>query len=569
MNRKSKTPATFEVVARKRIALYARVSSEEQTRGNYPSCVSQVEEMEAACAARGWEVCRVIKDEGYSAGSLKRPGLSELRWLVETAEVDGVLCTWYDRLTRSRDFYILDKEFQARGVEFITLHDPTDTSTAAGRFMESVIVAAKTYDREQTAEKIRSKLRMRAEKGMWNGGPIPFGFRRDAEAKTIYPDPDQKKVVEQMFRVYVETASDFLVRDWLKAHQIPTSRGKPVWAPASVREVLTNRRYIAEVEINQHHKDMENLPESEAYRIARAPHEPVIPVELFELAQAVRKEKASKSPDRKGRPRSYSQTKCGRVYLLQGILVCGVCKHAMAPHYVYHRAGTDGRKVESFVNYYVCSHQMRNWKGSSHKNHVLARIPEAWIVDKAADLVNSEDIIERAIEKARASCEGDLLPLKETLGLTKQSLLENQSQIDKIVETVSTGKAEGALLAFLNERAAELKLARERLRVENRRLSRALMPLQEHFDAATFREIVRSFVELSGEAEPDEMQRLLRLMVRRIEWMPDGAHRVQYYHLPKPSDSKDRFYTERYFGAACRTRTGDPRITNAMLYQLS
>ena len=93
--------------------------------------------------------------------------------------------------------------------------------------------------------------------------------------------------------------------------------------------------------------------------------------------------------------------------------------------------------------------------------------------------------------------------------------------------------------------------------------------LEEHFDAATFREVVTSFVELSSQVEPEELQRLLRLMVRRIERMPGGAHRAQYYHLPRTGNGKDRFYTERYFEAACRIRTGDFRITSAILYQLS
>ncbi len=74
----------------------------------------------------------------------------------------------YDRLMRTRDFYILDKEFTTHNVEFITLHDPTDRRTASRRFLETMLVAAKTYEREQTGEKVRTKMRMRAEKGLWN-----------------------------------------------------------------------------------------------------------------------------------------------------------------------------------------------------------------------------------------------------------------------------------------------------------------------------------------------------------------------------------------------------------------
>ncbi|MDQ3815424.1 MAG: recombinase family protein, partial [Armatimonadota bacterium] len=184
------TPHSTDVHFARRVALYARVSTQEQTQGQYPSCDSQLEEMEAYCKAKGWQVQEPIRDEGYSAGSLKRPGLTRLRWLVENDEIDGVLCTWYDRLTRSREFYILDKEFRSHQVDFITLHDPADRNTASGRFLEMMLVGAKAYEREQTGEKVRTKMRMRAEKGMWNGGLVPFGFLRDLETQIIYPDPE-------------------------------------------------------------------------------------------------------------------------------------------------------------------------------------------------------------------------------------------------------------------------------------------------------------------------------------------------------------------------------------------
>ena len=111
-----------------------------------------------------------IKDEGHSAGSLKRPGLTRLHYLVEMEQIDVILCTWYDRLTRSREFYILDAEFRKYDVDFKTLHDPADRNTASGRFLEMMLVGAKAYDREQTGEKVRIKMRMRAEKGLCNGG---------------------------------------------------------------------------------------------------------------------------------------------------------------------------------------------------------------------------------------------------------------------------------------------------------------------------------------------------------------------------------------------------------------
>jgi site-specific DNA recombinase len=228
-NTKANSKSTSSV---QRVVLYARVSTEEQTKGSYPSCESQVEELEYECAKQGWQVTRVIKDEGYSAGSMRRPGLTELRMLVQADQVDRVLCTWYDRLSRSRDFYILDHEFRTHSVRFMTLHDATDTRTAAGRFMESVIVAAKTYDRDQTSEKVCTKMRMRLEKGLHQGGLVPFGFLCDAETKLLTPDPNKTEVIRQIFQTYVDAVSDFAVRDWLKGHHIPSPEAKPSGASA-------------------------------------------------------------------------------------------------------------------------------------------------------------------------------------------------------------------------------------------------------------------------------------------------------------------------------------------------
>ena len=40
---------------------------------------------------------------------------------------------------------------------------------------------------------------------------------------------------------------------------------------------------------------------------------------------------------------------------------------------------------------------------------------------------------------------------------------------------------------------------------------------------------MKDFSNLVKVAKPVEVQRLLRLMEQRVEWLPDGAHRVEFY----------------------------------------
>ena len=515
----------------KRVALYARVSTQEQTKGQFPSCDSQIEELEAFAASKGWQVVATIKDEGHRAGTLQRPGLANLRYLVASQQVDAVACTWYNRLIGSRDFYVLDKEFKAGDVAFVTIHDPTDRSTASGRLLESMLVTIKTFENEQIAEKVRTKMRQRAEKGLWNGGPVPFAFNRDFERKAIHPDVEKTRILQQMFRVYIESRSDFKVRDWLQEHHIPSPTGKPSWVVGAIRAILTNRLYIGEIEVSRRNKGKNDVPDLESYRIAKAPFDPLIPKDLFERAQAIRRENAQLSPNCVGKPRFYGHNRCGRVYMLQGALLCGVCGHAMTPHYTYHKPGKE-RKKEAYFHYYVCAPQIRSSQKTPHKNRVSAKIAEGWMLETVQELVESSGLLEQCLESARQNFNRESGPEREALTINKTALQENQAQTDNLVEIISSGKATNALFEALNQRAADLRVERENLLKEQRRLTAALAPLGCGIDVRSVREQLVSFAEIIEEAEPEEMQRLMRLMVRRIEWMPQGAHRVQFYLQP-------------------------------------
>ncbi len=541
---------------KKRMALYARVSTQEQTKGNYPSCESQIEELEAFCKAEGWDVQEAVKDEGVSAGSLKRSGLTRLRWLVETEQIDGILCTWYDRLTRSRDFYTLDKEFKTHNVAFITLHDPTDRHTASGRFLETMLVAAKTYEREQTGEKVRTKHRMRSEKGMWNGGHVPFGFLRDPQSHGLQPDPEKVAVVRQIFQIYTETRSDFLVRDWLKQRQIPAPQGNRVWSVSTIRYLLTNRLFVGEIEINKATKGHDESSDTDAYRIVKATFEPIVPKDLWNLAQTLRLQKADEYPNNPGairnQGRSYTWCKDQRVYPLQGLLHCAVCGSLMTPHYVFHKAGP-GRRKDSFINHYICTKHRKYGTDCDHRNRVLARTAENWVLERVKDLAQSPQVLERSLEHALRKSDASLQPLQAVLAQTRSGLLETEKQIETLMNTLSVGAVTPALLQLVNERASELKTQRDTLRVEQRRLTGQLAHLERKPEAVTLRRVLSNFLLVAEKAEPKELQRLLHLMVRRLTWNSNGEQSLRLYNLAgadkRPSGDGDNPAGGRISGA--------------------
>jgi len=84
-----------------RVALYTRVSTDEQTNKGY-SLEDQLDKIEAHAHQQGWEVVARIRDAGESGSDPTRPGLLEVEGLAQQGSIDVVLAAKRDRFSRSR-----------------------------------------------------------------------------------------------------------------------------------------------------------------------------------------------------------------------------------------------------------------------------------------------------------------------------------------------------------------------------------------------------------------------------------------------------------------------------------
>jgi len=92
----------------RRVAVYARVSTHEQT------CENQLIELRRYVEARGWTATEYV-DTGVSGAKDRRPALDQLTTAVRRHQVDAVVCWRLDRLGRNlRHLVLLLDEWQAR-----------------------------------------------------------------------------------------------------------------------------------------------------------------------------------------------------------------------------------------------------------------------------------------------------------------------------------------------------------------------------------------------------------------------------------------------------------------------
>lgn len=150
----------------RRAALYARVSTAEQTPENQLAVLRPYGE------ARGWRVVEYV-DHGVSGAKDRRPALDAMLGAVRARKVDVVACTKLDRLARSTHHLVgLVQELQALGVDLVVLDQAIDTTTPSGRLLFHVLAAIAEFERDLIRDRVLAGLSRARVKGTRSGKAI-------------------------------------------------------------------------------------------------------------------------------------------------------------------------------------------------------------------------------------------------------------------------------------------------------------------------------------------------------------------------------------------------------------
>jgi DNA invertase Pin-like site-specific DNA recombinase len=162
-------PMTSTATATKRVALYLRVSTAEQTIEN------QRRELRAIAERHGWEIAAEFADEGISGakGRDRRPGYDQLCRGIARREFDQVAAWSVDRLSRSlQDLVAFLGELHAKGIDLYLHQQGLDTATPAGRAMFQMLGVFAEFERAMIAERVKAGLSRARSEGKRLGRPL-------------------------------------------------------------------------------------------------------------------------------------------------------------------------------------------------------------------------------------------------------------------------------------------------------------------------------------------------------------------------------------------------------------
>ncbi len=358
-----------------RCAIYTRVSTDNQAEVEFNSCESQEEKIRSFINSQeNMDVFKVYSDAGFTGANLNRPALNEMLYDIKQNKISLIISYKIDRLTRSpKDFYQLIELFEKHGVDFISVTERFDTSTPSGRLLRNIMLTFAQFERELTSERTKDKMLQRAQKGMWNGGPIPFGYV--VENKKLVIDNNEAKIVRNTYESYITSGSLSSVYDELKNNSIKGRRGHS-FAKCGIYSILRNPIYTGKFRY--------------AGKLFQGLHQPIISEDVFNLAQEIHKK-------RKRFLRVYKS------YPLAGLIMCKECNSHMTP--IHTNKKKEGKTKRYY--YYRCTRTLkRDWDACGTK-HVSATRLENYIFQNLERIALDRHYIDSLMFRLNNSPSGD------------------------------------------------------------------------------------------------------------------------------------------------------------------
>jgi len=152
----------------KRIAIYARVSTDKQSTEN------QLLELRILCTKLGYTIVQEYTDNGISGAKSRdeRPALNDLMKDATRRKFDMVMCWSIDRLGRSLQHLVeILNELQAMKIDLFFLQNGMDTSTPSGRMIFSVFGAIGEFERNLIRERVLAGQQRAKANGVKLGRP--------------------------------------------------------------------------------------------------------------------------------------------------------------------------------------------------------------------------------------------------------------------------------------------------------------------------------------------------------------------------------------------------------------
>lgn len=468
----------------KRVAIYTRVSTQEQSQEGY-SLGEQEERLRMYSKAHGWAVYRVYTDPGYSGAKLDRPAIQELVRDCGSGAFDAVLIYKLDRLSRSQKdtLHLIEDVFTPAGIGLISMNENFDTKSAFGRAMIGVLSVFAQLERDQIAERTYMGREARAKEGYYSGGSLsPIGYDYVAGSNILRINEDEAAQVRLIYDLYLHgldghEMSYTAIRQYM--HERYRTRYGSYTHTSTISRMLQDATYCGMI--------------SWGGSYYPGKHEAIIDRETWDAVQA----KIKRSPT------NYAENFKG-THLLTGLVRCGICGKAYQVHHSrVHRRRADGSMRLGAVSIrYVCA--SRRSGACSNVAYKADQLEEA-VIAEVRKLRLDPDLVYRASAPSHDN-------RKREAALKRIEAIHSQQS--RLIDLYQVGSVD----------VDEVRKRSDALREEEAALQRDLADAEVRPAALDPDDAVRildNFDEIFASGSLDDKRALIKSLIEYVEVFPD------------------------------------------------
>lgn len=375
--------------------IYARYSSHGQTE---QSIEGQLRDNYAWARQQGVTVIGEYIDRALTGTKDQRPDFQRMIEDASKRQFEMVIVWKLDRFARNRyDSAIYKAKLKRYGVKVVSVKENI-TDSPEGIILEGLLEAMAEYYSANLSQNIKRGLRESIAKGMYCGGPVPYGYR--VQDKKLVIDDKTAPIARYIFDQYAQGVPKKQIIDELNNRGIRNRNGKPL-TYTSFAHILSNTAYIGQYKYNG--------------VVVPGLAQQLIETETFQRVQD-RLKLVHRSPAAK---------KAKVDYLLQGKAYCGYCGAPMV--------GESGRSRNGDKYYYYACAVKKKQHGC-HKRNERKDFIEWYVVEQTVQYILTP---EHAARVAKAVVEEYNREFSDsTISDLEKALKQIDREMDKLVDAI-------------------------------------------------------------------------------------------------------------------------------------
>lgn len=310
--------------------------------------------------------------------------------------------------------------------------DNVDTLKLDGLQFLTFKLSFNDYYAQDISNKIKSVKFRKIEKGEFQGGIAPYGYKKDTKIKNhlvideyaaniirdifdmyTYKGMSTSKIADELNKKEILAPAEYLKIPTFMKRESSNLNGKYKWLRTQIGKILKNEVYIGNVVGRKFQKVSHKIAKvrsmaPEEYIVVENMHEPIIDIETWNKAQEKIKNKHIT------RIRKFNHP-------LKGLIFCKECGGVATL-----RTRTETRKSgkEWRVDYFICSNKNSNRKNCKNKQI-------------RADLI--EDEIKKILKKEMQKI---IYSKEELKSIFKESQVDRKKEISKLEKELKRAKRE-------------------------------------------------------------------------------------------------------------------------------